>query len=144
MNALRIIRIGLLAGAFVAGSASAETVKLVANLQPSSEVPPTISDGIGSLDATLNTITGELKWSATYKNLTGTAVAAHFHGPAPAGQNAAVLVPIAKNALASPIEGSTMLDASQMSQVMSGKWYFNVHTPKYPDGEIRGQLKHAG
>ncbi|MDR8763944.1 hypothetical protein FEP90_05670 [Burkholderia multivorans] len=81
-----------------------------------------------------------LRWTVTYANLTGPATAAHFHGPAPVGQNAGVQVPIPKDALASPIKGSAELTDAQVTDLMGGKWYFNVHTSAHPSGEIRGQM----
>ncbi|RQP96594.1 CHRD domain-containing protein [Burkholderia stagnalis] len=144
MTKLRILQVALLAGVLAAGSAAAETVRLSANLQPSSEVPPTTSKGSGAVDATYDTLTHTLQWTATYENLTGPATAAHFHGPAPVGQNAGVQVPIPKDGLASPIKGSKELTDTQVTELMAGKWYFNVHTREHPSGEIRGQVLPAG
>ncbi|KVN39140.1 CHRD domain-containing protein [Burkholderia pyrrocinia] len=144
MTKLRILQVALLAGVLAAGSAAAETVRLSANLQPSSEVPPTTSKGSGAVDATYDTLTHTLQWTATYENLTGPATAAHFHGPAPVGQNAGVQVPIPKEGLASPIKGSKELTDTQVTDLMAGKWYFNVHTKEHPSGEIRGQVLPAG
>ncbi|MGU7781492.1 CHRD domain-containing protein [Burkholderia sp. PU8-34] len=144
MPKLRFLQVALLAGVLAAGSAAAETVRLSANLQPSSEVPPTTSHGSGNVDATYDTGSHTLQWSITYKNLTGPATAAHFHGPAPVGQNAGVQVPIPKDGLASPIKGSKELSDSQVTDLMAGKWYFNLHTKEHPSGEIRGQVLPAG
>ncbi|MGK8203914.1 CHRD domain-containing protein [Burkholderia cenocepacia] len=143
MPKLRLLQVALLAGALVAGSAAAETVRLSASLQPSSEVPPTATHGSGAVDASYDTATHTLKWTITYENLTGPATAAHFHGPAPVGQNAGVQVPIPKDELASPIKGSKALTDAQVTELMGGKWYFNVHTKEHPSGEIRGQLMPA-
>ncbi|AOI93335.1 CHRD domain-containing protein [Burkholderia pseudomultivorans] len=143
MPKLRLLQVALLAGALVAGSAAAETVRLSASLQPSSEVPPTATHGSGAVDASYDTATHTLKWTITYENLTGPATAAHFHGPAPVGQNAGVQVPIPKDELASPIKGSKVLTDAQVTELMGGKWYFNVHTKEHPSGEIRGQLMPA-
>ncbi len=96
--------------------------------------------GAGALDATYDTATRTLRWHATYRDLTGPATAAHFHGPAPVGQNAGVQVPIPKDALASPIVGEKALTDEQVGDLMAGKWYFNVHTKAHPAGEIRGQV----
>lgn len=144
MFSFRLIRIGVLAAAFVAGGAHAETVQLAASLQPSSEVPPTTSKGEGKLAATFDTATRTLSWTVSYAGLTGPATAAHFHGPAPVGQNAGIQVPIPREGLASPITGSKQLTDPQVTDLMAGKWYFNIHTGAHPMGEIRGQVLPAG
>ena len=43
----------------------------------------------------------------------------------------------------SPMEGSATLTEDQSIALTGGKMYINVHTAKYPDGEIRGQLAPA-
>ncbi len=40
----------------------------------------------------------------------------------------------------SPFEGETTLTGAQASDLMAGKWYFNIHTPANKGGEIRGQV----
>lgn len=129
--------------ALASGVALADTVELKADLEPSSEVPPRVSHGHGALNATFDTSTKTLKWTATYESLSGPVTMAHFHGPAPVGQNAKVQVPIDKNALASPIKGSATLTEQQVTDLMGGQWYFNVHTAQNPTGEIRGQVMPA-
>jgi hypothetical protein len=123
--------------------AFADSVALQANLQPSSEVPPRVSKGHGSLKATFDTTTKTLQWTATYADLSGPVTMAHFHGPAPVGQNAKVQVPIDKNALASPMTGQATLSEEQATELMAGQYYFNIHTEKNPTGEIRGQVMPA-
>jgi hypothetical protein len=124
-------------------SAFADTVALQANLQPSSEVPPRVSKGHGLLKATFDTANKTLQWDVSYADLSGPATMAHFHGPAPVGQNAKVQVPIDKNALASPMTGQATLSDEQATELMAGKYYFNIHTEKNPTGEIRGQVMPA-
>ena len=84
----------------------------------------------------------ELTWTATYDGLTGPATAAHFHGPAAEGEDAGPVVPIDGD-LANPIEGSATLTEEQVTQLMDGLWYLNIHTEQYPGGEIRGQVMQA-
>ncbi|SIT39623.1 conserved exported hypothetical protein [Paraburkholderia piptadeniae] len=140
MTAIRKLSLVAVLWALASGVARADTVELKADLEPSSEVPPRVSHGHGALDATFDTSTKTLKWMATYEGLSGPVTMAHFHGPAPVGQNAKVQVPIDKNALASPIKGSATLTEQQVTDLMAGQWYFNVHTALNPSGEIRGQL----
>jgi hypothetical protein len=126
-------------GAFME-AAHADTVALKADLEPSSEVPPRVSHGHGMLNATFDTSSHSLQWTITYEGLGSATTAAHFHGPAPVGQNAKVQIPIQKNALASPITGSAQLTEEQVTDLMAGQWYFNIHTVENPTGEIRGQI----
>ncbi len=72
----------------------AETMKFKADLKGASEVPPTDSAGSGSADVTVDTDTKKLSWTINYSGLSGDAAAAHFHGPAAAGENAGPAVDI--------------------------------------------------
>jgi CHRD domain len=127
----------------VANTAYADTVALQANLQPSSEVPPRVSKGHGILNATFDTTSKTLQWIITYGDLSGPPTMAHFHGPAPVGQNAKAQVAIDKAALASPIKGEAKLTEEQANELMGGQYYFNIHTEQNPTGEIRGQVMPA-
>ncbi|MFC0398237.1 CHRD domain-containing protein [Paraburkholderia rhizosphaerae] len=140
MIAIRKLRIATMLLALVSCAAFADTVELKADLEPSSEVPPRVSHGRGALDATFDTATQSLRWTVTYEGLSGPATAAHFHGPAPVGQNAGIVIPIDKKGLPSPIKGSATLTEQQVTDLMAGQWYFNVHTAQNPMGEIRGQV----
>jgi hypothetical protein len=120
--------------------ASAEVMSVKANLLASSEVPPKDSQGHGLLDGTYDASSHVLQWKVTYSDLTGPASMAHFHGPAPVGENSGVMIPIDANNLASPIEGKATLTNIQARDLLAGNWYFNIHTLKYPGGEIRGQV----
>ena len=84
-----------------------------------------------------------LTWTVTYTGLTGAVTAAHFHGPAAMGAKADPVVPL-EAPFASPIKGSATLTDAQATDLSAGMWYFNLHTAKYPDGEIRGQVVAAG
>ncbi|MDN0073672.1 CHRD domain-containing protein [Crenobacter sp. SG2303] len=121
----------------------AETVMFRAMLNVASEVPPKTGNGTGYLEASFDTNAKLLKYQINYGGLSGPAIAAHFHGPAPAGSNAGVQVPIQASALASPIKGQAVLTDDQARDLMAGNWYFNVHTAQNPGGEIRGQLTKA-
>jgi hypothetical protein len=126
--------------AFAIGApANAATVSFKADLTASQETPPNDSKGKGAVDAAYDAATKTLTWTITYSDLTGPAAAAHFHGPAAVGAKAAPVVPI-QGDLKSPIKGKASLTDQQAKDLQAGMWYFNIHTAKFPDGEIRGQL----
>ena len=129
----------LVFGAAVAFAGPASAEKLKAVLDGKSEVPATTSAGTGAADLDYDAATKKLSWKLTYSGLSGPATAAHFHGPAEAGKNAGVMVPIPGIA-SSPVEGSATLTEAQASDLMSGKLYMNIHTAANPGGEIRGQV----
>jgi hypothetical protein len=117
----------------------AATTTFKATLSGKSEVPPNKTAGTGEVTATYDSATKKLTWKGTYSGLTGPATAAHFHGPAPDGKNAGVMIPISP--ATSPLEGSATLTDAQAKALMNGDVYVNVHTAANKAGEIRGQLK---
>jgi hypothetical protein len=127
------------AGAMVFASPSmAAMMTFKANLSGKTEVPPNATAGKGEVTATYDSDSKKLTWKGNYSGLTGPATAAHFHGPAPAGKNAGVMIPIAP--ATSPLEGSATLNDAQAKALMDGDMYVNVHTAENKGGEIRGQL----
>lgn len=129
------------AGFLAAAPASAQTAPYHAMISPATEVPPvTNSKATGHLAATYDPATMMLTYDVSYADLTGPAAAAHFHGPAPAGKNAPVMVPIS-GSLASPIKGTVKLTPDQAKALENGDMYFNIHTAENKAGEMRGQVE---
>jgi len=125
-------------------AAFASTLAFKAELSGGGEAPPTDSVGKGHVAATLNTETRALNWTVTYSGVTGAPIGAHFHGPvsyhgATSEENAPIQVGT-PGSLASPFKGSSVIDETQMKDLKDGRWYFNLHTPKFPAGEIRGPV----
>jgi hypothetical protein len=116
----------------------AAMVNLKASLDGKSEVPPNTVAATGTVTATYDTDSKKLTWKGSYSGLTGPATAAHFHGPAAAGKNAGVMVPISPSGPA--FEGSATLNDAQAKALMDGELYVNIHTAANKAGEIRGQL----
>lgn len=118
---------------------TANMVALSTQLRSANEVPPVMSSGGGSVDASFNKDTMQLRWKVTYSGLTGNATAGHFHGPAGVGVNAGVALAWV-NPITSGMEGSATLTAAQAADLMAGRWYANIHTATNPGGEVRGQM----
>jgi hypothetical protein len=127
-----------LAAAAGAPSAFAQEVHFTATLNGASQVPPKAVPGTGDATVTLDRNTKTLTWVVDYRGLTGPAQAAHFHGPAGPDANAGIVVPMPVSP--SPMKGSAQLTDPQIAEVMSGRWYINIHTAANPAGEIRGQV----
>ena len=64
-----------------------------------------------------------------------------FAGPKKEGKFSGLLAKgtITDKDLIGPLAGKTVADLVAM--IKDGGAYVNVHTDKYPDGEIRGQIK---
>jgi CHRD domain len=132
-------RLSLVALLSTTSIGSAEIVKLKADLKATDEVPPNDSKGTGMLEATYDSSSKQLSYTANYSGLSGNATMAHFHGPAEPGKNAPIVVPV-QGSVASPIKGTATLTDAQAGELLAGKLYFNVHTEKNKGGEIRGQV----
>ena len=139
-----LLRTALIAGAAAAALAGcgmmrgSSTASFSGAMSGSAEVPPNMTRATGMAEAWLDKGNNMLKWKITYRDLSGPATGAHFHGPAAAGANAGVVVPFSNPA--NPIEGSATLTAAQAADLMAGRWYANIHTAANPGGEIRGQM----
>jgi hypothetical protein len=133
-----VVGVGIATASLGVATASAETVTLKADLKGANEVPPNSSPASGTAEAKLNTETKVLTWTVTYKDLTGPAVGAHFHGPSEPGKNAGIALPF--KTVASPIEGTATLSDTQVADLLAGKWYANIHTAANPGGELRGNM----
>ena len=120
------------AGLLIASAASAQMVHYTAKLAGAAGVK-----GSGDVFAMLDGKT--LTYTVNYKDLTGPAVAAHFHDAAAPGGNGPPIVP-ATNVGTSPIKGTATLTDAQIADLNAGKVYFNIHTAANPGGEIRGTL----
>jgi len=96
----------------------------------------TNSHGKGTFTGTITG--GKLKFTLKFSHLTGPATAAHIHMGAK-GVSGPVVVPLC-GPCKSTVTGTVAVNASVLSAIKKGKTYVNVHTAKYPAGEIRGQL----
>jgi CHRD domain len=81
---------------------------------------------------------GVITWRLTFSKLSGRAIAAHIHSGA-RGKAGPVIVPLCAPCR-SGARGRATVSESVLDALESGRTYVNVHTPKNPAGEIRGQL----
>jgi hypothetical protein len=90
-----------------------------------------------------------LCYEMTVRNLTASPLFAHIHGVAGRTEAAGIVITL----LTPPSADSTVSDcisggegdatAGEIAAIVAnpGDYYVNVHTPLFPGGEVRGQLK---
>ena len=108
-------------------------------LSGAAENPPVNTTGTGA--GTLAIEGSNLTYSISFSGLSAPATAGHIHGPAPATNNAGVIIPFTVPAAASgTISGTKSLTPDQLADIVNGQAYVNFHTTNNPGGEIRGQI----
>lgn len=110
------------------------------------EVPANNSPGSGTCMVTLNATQTQVTVECTYRNLTSNVVGAHIHDNGPVGVNGPIRFDFS-------FTGGRLGDAigpltfnttpAQVADLRSNRWYVNIHTSNFPNGEIRGQVKRA-
>lgn len=107
-------------------------------LKGDSEVPPITTSATGTGQITVRTdrtVSGNIKTSGMVTTV------AHIHEAAAVGKNGPPIIPLSKTADDSfVVPADARLTEAQYTSYMAGNLYVNVHSNKYPDGEIRAQL----
>ena len=143
-----VLRTTVIAGALALGLAGCGQMKMsqgssdtyVATLSGAQEVPANTSAGTGTAEVTHNKSANTISWKVSYSGVSGPVAAGHIHGPAAAGANAGVMIPFS-NVGASTFQGQAAITPAQAAELAAGRTYVNLHTARYPGGEIRGQLR---
>ncbi len=140
MMGVRLLAISAAAALVAASQPSfAAEARVEAELRGANVVPPVETAGVGSVEAILNTETGEIIWFIDYRGLSGPVIAIRLHGPAAEGENAeALLTPT--GAVARPILGGTSVSDALAEHFMAGLLYLVLTTAAHPEGELRAQL----
>jgi len=115
-------------------------------LSGSQEFPAKQTQATGWADVSYNKTTHLLTFTLNWANLTGNPTGAHIHGTAARGTNAGVkfdfFAAIPKTPTGS-YSTSVLVDGTSINEadLLNGLYYFNIHTPSNPGGEIRGQIE---
>jgi hypothetical protein len=110
----------------------------VAFLSGGQEVPGVKTPALGAMALVLNGSRTKLRYLLSH-DVEGATVA-HLHNGAPAENGAvAVQLPSAESG-----EGSVAVTAAQVSELLAGRLYVNVHSAAFEKGEIRGQILRPG
>ena len=98
--------------------------------------------GSGSGTLSYDTVASTLTLNnITYSGLSAPATAGHIHGPADTNTSADVLQPFpGVSGTSGTVAGTLILPQIQLTNVIDGMTYINIHTTNNPGGEIRGQV----
>jgi Cu/Zn superoxide dismutase len=118
--------------------ASVKTTLRAAQERPKPKGKLAKAKGTFTATVTRTGTSGVITWRLTFSKLSGRAVAAHIHTGA-RGKAGPVIVPLCAPCR-SGARGRTTVSESVLNALGTGATYVNVHTPKNPAGEIRGQL----
>lgn len=136
-----------------------------ARLSGFGEVPPKLANGQGRFTGTLSEDSTSISWTLTWTGLTGPAQMAHIHfgqpqnvgsvvvffcgggarpacpdGPGHSGSISGTWT--AADVLAVPSQNVTGGDFAGFLKILRAHLgYANIHTPSFPAGEIRGQVR---
>ena len=109
------------------------------------EKTPVTTNASGTMNVSYDKTTKMLTLAVTWSGLSADPVGAHIHGTAPRGQNAGVVVDFHDNVTtaAGNFNRTVAVDGQAIKEdsLLLGYYYFNIHTPNNPGGEIRGQIE---
>jgi len=129
-----VIALGLLAGCAKSSQPYSSTIKL----DGSQEVPPVTTSAKGTGEITVlpnRTVGGRIVIADVV------ATAAHIHAGA-AGTNGPVVVTLTKSSSTTfTVPNGSKLSEAHYAAYRAGNLYVNVHSAKFPGGEIRAQIK---
>ena len=123
-------------------AANAAVMKYPVTLNGAQENPPVTTAAAGTGELEFDDATNKLTGKIEYAGLSGAPTAAHIHVGA-CGANGGVahaLPEIDEDGL----EVDVTLTGAQITQLVAGELYVNVHTAANGGGEIRGQLYPEG
>lgn len=148
----------IVAVAGLATSAQAQFITFTATLSGAQEVPAVTTPALGTATLVLNTVTNQFTIDLQFSGLTAPVTVAHIHRAA-AGVNGPVIIGLDGMTLSGgrpswnlispgvtsfnsggPLNAPFAFPAAEVSNLIAGNTYFNVHSSAFPGGEIRGQI----
>ncbi len=109
------------------------------------EVPANNSPGSGTCMVTLNATETQVTVECNYRNLTSNAVGAHIHDNGPVSVNGPIRFDFSFTGGSNGTIGPLTFAATpgQVADLRANRWYVDIHTSNFTNGEIRGQVKRA-
>lgn len=128
--------------AFFAIPAHAQ-IQLTALIDGSQEVPTTSTSGSGLGSFSVSADLSSVWYSITISNLTGNLTSAHIHRAAEGSNGPVVKTLLFDKGTATGVwsrNDSEPFTKELLAELLTGRLYVNVHSNRFPNGEIRGQI----
>jgi hypothetical protein len=142
MKRLAVIA-GVLSALFLSASAGATSFTIQVTLDGIQE--GVITPATGSATLILDDVASTLNVSLTFSGLLTATNNAHIHCCSQPPVASPVIIPFVPagfplGVTSGSFNSNFVLTPTQLTQVMSGGAYINIHTAGFPGGEIRGQI----
>lgn len=126
----------------LAGGALAQTnpMQLYADLTIDDQPAVINSKGSAHAEFRLNRETMEFSWEITFKDLTSPVTGVHTHYQKP-GVRGGIVHDLAPKGITNPLKGSVIMSEGDLLYLGERHLYVDIHTQKYPDGELRGNIE---
>jgi hypothetical protein len=123
-----------------------QTIPVKGTFSGTQEVPANTSAATGTFEGSYDERSGLLGFKIVYAGLTANATSAHIHRGA-IGANGPVQIDFAPLGFTFGAQSGTFsklsltaLTAAQVTDLLAGNLYVNIHSSSFPGGEIRAQL----
>lgn len=138
-----ILTLTIILSAMVFSTTAAAQGKFSVYLSGRQEVPANNSSGSGTCMATLNAAETQVSVECRYRNLSSNVTGAHIHDNGPVGVNGPIRFDFSFTGGTTGTIGPLVFNTTpaQVADLRANKWYVNIHTANFPNGEIRGQVK---
>lgn len=166
---MKRVAVGILLFIFALATAAGGQDLVGATLSGYNEVPALVSPGAGVFAATINEERTEIEYSIEYEGMSGDVLQSHIH-IAQEGVNGSIVVFLCTNLGNGPagtpscptregeVSGTWTVDSVVFANaqgiddrapalrrvikaILNGTAYVNVHSTRFPPGEIRGQIE---
>lgn len=109
-------------------------------LEGAQALPLNLLPASGTATVNVNRDAKTISYSMNFSGLSGAFTDIYFQGPA----NRGAVGPAKYNASANQNFGSFSYNPADEAELLAGRWYINIYTGAYVQGEIRGQLDGQG
>ena len=122
-------------------TANGQTEYFNGRLQGAQQVPQNASTGMGVVNVIIDDVVDSVYLTGNFTGLSAAANASHIHNDGAPSSNGPVFLDLVYSAATSgTLHVAAPITQANITQMMNGTTYVNIHNAPYPGGEIRAQL----